>query len=130
MAACRFHPLVRLTYTRIRIDFNSDPCVCMVLSQRNSACVAGGPMHPRSQCVGGVLLVQWCCKHVLELSHGASSTAGKDGGKAVDGSGRLRKDGERAVDGGGRGKRRCKTVKGHEKAVEERRWKGQLLSKP
>ena len=27
-----------------------------------------GSIHPRSQCVGGMLLVQWCHKHVLELS--------------------------------------------------------------
>ena len=24
-----------------------------------------GSIRPRSQCVGGMLLAQWCCKHVL-----------------------------------------------------------------
>ena len=28
-----------------------------------------GSIRPRSQCVGGMLPVQWCYKHVLELSH-------------------------------------------------------------
>ena len=27
-----------------------------------------GSIRPRSQCVGGMLPVQWCHKHVLELS--------------------------------------------------------------
>ena len=24
-----------------------------------------GSIHPRGQCAGGMLLVQWCCRHVL-----------------------------------------------------------------
>ena len=39
-----------------------EPCLCMVLWQINSARVAG--VHT-PQCVGGMLLVQWCYKHVL-----------------------------------------------------------------
>ena len=34
----------------------------------NSACVAGvHTVRPRSQCVGGMLPVQWYYKHLLEL---------------------------------------------------------------
>ena len=41
------------------------PCICMVMSLFNwpltpHDIVWLGPMHPRSQCVGGMLLPQWC----------------------------------------------------------------------
>ena len=34
-----------------------------------------GSIHPRSQCVGGMLLVQWCHKHVLNCLNCASTRA-------------------------------------------------------
>ena len=51
------NPLVRL-----------EPCLCMVLWQMVLSHVWLGSIRPRSQCVGGMLPVQWCYKHVLELS--------------------------------------------------------------
>ena len=40
----------------------------MVLWQMVLSHVWLGSIRPRSQCVGGMLPVQWCYKHVLELS--------------------------------------------------------------
>ena len=39
----------------------------MVLCRWRTPHVWLGSMRPRSQCVGGMLPVQWCYKHVLEL---------------------------------------------------------------
>ena len=50
------NPLVRL-----------EPCLCMVLCRWRTPHVWLGSIRPRSQCVGGMLPVQWCYKHVLEL---------------------------------------------------------------
>ena len=33
-----------------------------------------GSIRPRSQCVGGMLPVQWCYKHVLELPRNCTAT--------------------------------------------------------
>ena len=41
--------------------------ICMVLCRWRTPHVWLGSIRPRSQCVGGMLLVQWCYKHVLEL---------------------------------------------------------------
>ena len=62
----------------------------MVLSLLNSACIhvygpvaeelrmcGWGPRHPRSQCVGGMLLAQWCYKHVLNCRMHVGSPGGK-----------------------------------------------------
>ena len=46
-----------------------EPCLCMVLCRWRTPHVWLGSIRPRSQCVGGMLLVQWCYNHVLELSH-------------------------------------------------------------
>ena len=47
-----------------------EPCLCMVLCRWRTPHVWLGSIRPRSQCVGGMLLVQWCYQHVLELSQG------------------------------------------------------------
>ena len=39
--------------------------MCMVLWLVNSACMAGVHTPTKPVCVGGMLLVQWCYKHVL-----------------------------------------------------------------
>ena len=57
------NPLVRL-----------EPCLCMVLCRWRTPHVWLGSIRPRSQCVGGMLPVQWCYKHVLELPTKAVET--------------------------------------------------------
>ena len=53
-----------------------DPCACMVLWQINPH-VWLGSIRPRSQCVGGMLLVQWCYKHVLNGLRSAHRRPGR-----------------------------------------------------
>ena len=72
MARCgESNPLVRL-----------EPCLCMVLCRWRTPHVWLGAIRPRSQCVGGMLPVQWCYKHVLELTI-AARVRGRECGREV-----------------------------------------------
>ena len=52
-----------------RQEHGLSPCLCcMVLCRWRTPHVWLGSIRPRSQCVGGMLPVQWCYRHVLELS--------------------------------------------------------------
>ena len=48
--------------------------LCMVLWQILTPHVWPGSTRPRSQCVGDMLLVQWCSELVFELTHSHTST--------------------------------------------------------
>ena len=55
-----------------------------------------GSIHPRSQCVGGVLLVQWCYKHVLDCfrNQNGESQMGERRKKRAEEESRVERRGE------------------------------------